>query len=313
MTRVTLQTHTINKQNVLPRVRVLRLRCDSAEQNVPDEKWAQNEADRKTCREFRRLKALSSKSPYLEASLRPTEAAGFAAAGVLVFRRVGGDDVELLMARERRPAKGDRLNFLGGKRRIKAVSALEVAVGKLDSETGRMLAPATLRSMRTDGCVAVHWSPPAKYALFLYEFTNKVDQDVDVRCAGVDGAERLEWVSREDLESTDFVEQEMHAYAAEQLNDLKECQAKRENLFDCARGAHSSVSDVGHAAATDDLAAMLMAMNVAPNKSRDTAVPAVCVECRNSFEISGKECAYFRSMNYDMPRRCKPCRARRRS
>lgn len=51
---------------------------------------------RKRCSEFRRMKSALSAEPYLEVELQPTESVGFSAAGVLLFRRNGGGDVDLV-------------------------------------------------------------------------------------------------------------------------------------------------------------------------------------------------------------------------
>jgi hypothetical protein len=45
----------------------------------------------------------------------------------------------------------------------------------------------------------VHWGGHSKYALFLWELTDPLDLFVNVRCDGMRGAKRLEWVPREDL------------------------------------------------------------------------------------------------------------------
>ena len=51
---------------------------------------------RRFCSQFNGLKATLSLNPYLEVQLRSTEAAGFSAAGVLLFRRTGDGDVDLV-------------------------------------------------------------------------------------------------------------------------------------------------------------------------------------------------------------------------
>ena len=161
---------------------------------------------RRNCGEFRRLKALTNKSSYLDLALKSTDRDGFAAAGVLLFKR-GRGGIELLLPRECREATedssgGDKLNFLGGKRLSKHISsAPEVALSHLKKETGGCLSNVTLRSMRLGGFPLVLWSAESKYALFIFEITTELDFDVDVKAAGVAGARRLEWWSRDQFSS----------------------------------------------------------------------------------------------------------------
>jgi hypothetical protein len=232
-----------------------------AEESCPGCGWcvgaddAAGFAARKRCREFKRLKARLAARSYLEVQLAPSEAAGFAAAGVLLFRRGRGGGVEVLLAREYRAYKGDRLNFLGGKRRVKAATATQVAVAKLHAESGGQLAGTTLRALRSRGFPMVHWGARSKYVLFLYELTDEGDIELDVRCAGVAGAKRLEWVPRAQLRRAAFVRAELHAFAAEMLQDVQDCRVldQLEALFDCAgraaAAAAAGVEDADAAAA----------------------------------------------------------------
>lgn len=113
------------------------------------------------------------------------------------------------MAREMRRDSEDKLNFLGGKRAIKSSTAAAVAIAKLKSETGGMLQPRTLQNMNgrrvgfgvsgKESFPFVHWGAASKYALFMWELTDPLDICVDIRSTGVEGAKRLEWVSRSDL------------------------------------------------------------------------------------------------------------------
>jgi len=49
------------------------------------------------------------------------------------------------------------------------------------------------------------------------------DVDIDVGCKGVRGAQRLEWISREDLRNTSFVQHGLHTYAEEMLSQIIRC------------------------------------------------------------------------------------------
>jgi hypothetical protein len=216
-------------------------------------------AARSRCAEFARLKAALARAPYLEVALAPTEEAGFAAAGVLLFRRTSAaGGVDVLLACEFRANGGDRLNFLGGKRRVKATTAAQVAVAKLRVEAGGQLQGATLRAMAAQdaGFPMVHWGARSKYALFLFELSSEMDKEVDVACAGVAGAKRLEWVPRTQLRRAAFVRAELHTFAAEMLRDVQDCRVldQLEALFDCASRAAASAaagSGGGDGGATD--------------------------------------------------------------
>jgi len=234
---------------------------------------------RARCGEFKRLKARLSTRPYLELQLAPTEEEGFAAAGVLLFRR-GPGGVDVLLAREYRGEKGDRLNFLGGKRRVKTATATQVAVAKLNAESGGQLLPATLRNVRDNGFHMVHWGARSKYVVFLHELSSEADMNLDVRCAGVAGAKRLEWVPRAQLRNAVFVRSELHTFAAEMLRDIQDCRVldQLEALFDCA--GRAAGADSGACAAVDEASAthaatfdVLEALRVCAVAARPDAVP----------------------------------------
>ena len=101
----------------------------------------------------------------------------------------------------------DRLNFLGGKRLRRTEEPLQVALKKVDQETGGKLSHQVKENMKKPPLV--HFSSSSKYVLYLVEVES--DCDVDIRCAGLrrDGVKRLEWVSRTDLYSTAFVSNEV--------------------------------------------------------------------------------------------------------
>jgi hypothetical protein len=219
---------------------------------------------RMECPVFRKLKRETSATPYIAAmELRPNDLAGYAAAGVLPWRRCspsGGNDgsgnaaeLEFLLAREYRPKSrdtgGDKLNFLGGKRIKKGTEALTCAVDKVHKETAGQLSPATMAHMR-DGCPLVCWSSDSKYALFLFELVGESDRGVHVRCAGLPEAKRLEWVTRNELLDATWARREMHPYAMEMLRQLTSCSIMRrlEDLFDLT--AASPNTPVGSASAS---------------------------------------------------------------
>ena len=172
---------------------------------------------RKQCPLFRQIKRRSSPDAYIDTELRHHDATGYAAAGVLPWRRTSDGEIELLLAREYRPPSrergGDKLNFLGGKRNKLETEALMCAVDKVHQETAGQLPPATVAEMRK-GCPLVCWSSESKYVLFVHELIGEDDYEVDVRCAGLPGAKRLEWVTRAEVLSIAWVKQEMHPYAS---------------------------------------------------------------------------------------------------
>jgi hypothetical protein len=191
---------------------------------------------------FKLLKDHASRKSYLEVKLNQRDVDGFAAAGMLLFRRSAADFVEVLFAREDRPSTGDRLggdllNFLGGKRNLKTQSPRAVAVDKVDWETGGVLRRETISHMlKEDACPFALWSPSPKYVLFPYELTHKEDLDVVVRSASVTHAERLEWVPRSSLLSPAFCHADIHTLSSLMIEDLIECnvlgKTNLEVLFD---------------------------------------------------------------------------------
>eukprot|EP00798_Chlamydomonas_sp_ICE-L_P024859 gene24859-10519_t len=173
---------------------------------------------RKECQEFWNLKqnAFCSKSSYLKEDLGHAEQQGFAAAGVLMFRRIGDkrnalrNDVELLLVREFRlpedahPKDVCKLDWVSGRRNNKAAVAAEVAIRKCNAQTRGKLSLAVQSKMcQPGGFPLVYWSPESKSALFLLELTSEADREVDKKVAedttlkmsrkgGDPGAKRLE-------------------------------------------------------------------------------------------------------------------------
>jgi hypothetical protein len=145
----------------------------------------------------------------------------------------------MLLAREFRaggPGRtGDKLNFLGGKRRKKETRPLDCAVDKVYDETAGQLSAATMAHMR-EGCPLVCWNNESKYVFFLFELVGEDDCEVDIRCAGVPGAKRLEWVTQEQLLDSTWTQSQMHPFAKDMLLQLTSCRimSHLEDLFDVA-------------------------------------------------------------------------------
>jgi 8-oxo-dGTP pyrophosphatase MutT (NUDIX family) len=215
-----------------------------------------DEHSRQHCPRFKSLKSQASRSPYIDTQLKVSDAAGYAAAGILPFRRIriaAGQGqhntgvLEFLMVREYRDTTtdcgGDMLNFLGGKRLREKTKAIDCAIAKVKEETGGQLSRGTMAHMK-DGCPLVCWSSASKYVLFLYELVGEDDRDVDSRCADVQGAKRLEWVSREESLNRSWIREQVHPFASEMLDQLTSCRIMRqlEDLFDVASEPPSTVS-----------------------------------------------------------------------
>ena len=160
------------------------------------------EHTRKQCPLFKQLKRKTSYNSYIDVEIREPDANGYAASGILPWRRSSTSHVEMLLAREFRvggPGRtGDKLNFLGGKRRKKEPRPLDCAVDKVYDETAGQLSATTMAHMR-EGHPLVCWNSESKYVFFLFELVGEDDCEVDIRCAGIPGAKRLEWVTREQL------------------------------------------------------------------------------------------------------------------
>ena len=195
---------------------------------------------RNQCPTFKALKRNTSPEPYIAASLKSCDGIGYAAAGVLPWKRnLTGGGIELLLAREyrapNRDCGGDCLNFLGGKRLKKSITALDCAVDKVQKETGGQLSPATIVHMR-EACPLVCWSSDSKYVLFVFELVGNNDHDVDIRCAGLSavGVKRLEWATRKEITNPSWVRMQTHSFASEILQQLLHCNIMNhlEALFD---------------------------------------------------------------------------------
>jgi hypothetical protein len=194
---------------------------------------------RKECPLFRQLKQNTSSRPYTDVQLTTQESEGYAAAGVLPWRRTSDGQLEMLLAREyrrvRRDTAGDKLNFWGGKCLKREVDALLCAVDKLTQEMGGQLSPVTTTHMH-EGCPLVCWSSDSKYVLSLFEFVGEIDCEVDVRCAGMPNMKRLEWATRQELLDFTWTRQQMHPFAIEMLQQLAFCGIMKhlEDFFDVA-------------------------------------------------------------------------------
>ena len=195
---------------------------------------------RHQCSEFKQLKRNSSPRPYVQAKLNDQDELGFAAAGFLLWKKGKENDVQVLMAREYRDG-GDLLNFLGGKRLRKTESAIEVALKKVNMESGRKLSRDALEGMKH--APLVHWSGReySKYALFLYEVTSWRDCEIDVLAAGLrdEGVKRLEWVSCKNLKTPSFINYQLHDFAIDMVKTLSDitCDVlgNIEELFETAK------------------------------------------------------------------------------
>jgi 8-oxo-dGTP pyrophosphatase MutT (NUDIX family) len=225
---------------------------------------------RRQCPLFRQVKKLCSRAAYIDIRLRRNDADGYAAAGVLPWRRASNGGIELLLAREyRKPSHdrgGDKLNFLGGKREKQETKALVCAVDKVYQETGGKLSPTTVADMR-NGCPLVCWSSDSKYVLFVHELVGKNDCEIDVQCVGVAGTKHLEWVTREEALSTSWTSQEMHLYALEILDQLTSCSIMKhlEKLFDVAkRPSNSPVTPATKGSNIDEVQELLSRLSMRP-------------------------------------------------
>ena len=177
---------------------------------------------RSRCPVFRSLKSRCSKIPYIARQLEERDAKGYAAAGILLWRRFGNNDAEFLMAREYRHGN-DLLNFLGGKRLREDMKAIECATNKVDSETGHQLSKDSLDEIKSPGgCPLVVWSCESKYVLFIFEVTNEGDKDIDIRALGIRGkhVKRLEWITRSELRDEKFISAEIHEYTFDLIREL---------------------------------------------------------------------------------------------
>ena len=250
--------------------------------------------------EFARLASRASKAPYLDVKLRAVDEASFAAAGIVVFRRRATPvargsaptaSVDLLMAREHRGARsgaGDKLAFLpcGERRRLSSLP-VAVALDQLAAATGGQLEPSTVAAMRRRGGMPlVHCSARSQRALFVFEVTTDGDKSVDINAAGLEGAKRLEWVSRDQLRSDSFMKREVHACAAVTLRNVFDAFGvldKLEALFDCrnrfskfppsAPVLRSHVPAMSSPAAFDVVAALRISVLAARPYSPPTARP----------------------------------------
>lgn len=199
---------------------------------------------RQKCPLFKDLKRKTTPYPYIAVELRPRDTAGYAAAGVLLWRRTANGELKMLLAREDRvrgQVGGDKLNFLGGKRLKESTDPLTCAVDKVYEETAGQLSPATMERIR-GGCPIVCWSSESKYVFFLFELVREEDCDVDIRCSDQVGALRLEWATRKELLDRGWAHREMHPYATDMLRQLTGCRIMDhlEELFDFVTTPSSS-------------------------------------------------------------------------
>ena len=71
-------------------------------------------------------------------------------------------------------------------------TALDVAVRRARKETGMLLHDGS--RLKERALPLVYWDGDNKYVYFFIEIMAELDLDIDWRCAGIEGAHRLEWV-----------------------------------------------------------------------------------------------------------------------
>lgn len=172
---------------------------------------------------------------------------GFAAAGILPFRRSTEGEIELLLAREWREAStdsegGDKLNFLGGKRWKKDITPLTCAIDRFLIETGGRLSSDTIEELQ-QGCPLACWSKHSKYVLFFFELSHDVELGVNStgqsRWSALDQDEdvkRVEWVKRSCIINEAWSLENMHNFALKTVHELLECNVMQhlESISDVA-------------------------------------------------------------------------------
>jgi len=174
---------------------------------------------RKSCPMFKWVKTKVSAYTYVDVKLQAHDEVGFAAAGFLLWKRVD-NEVFICMARECKKngtkRKTEKLDFPGGKRIRYQETALNVALRKVNEETGGHLKKfGTLEKMKYPPMV--YWSQ-SLYALFLFELDDPRDFDLDIRCANDDI--KLEWVPRDKISSSDFLTANVHTFVIDYIEDL---------------------------------------------------------------------------------------------
>ena len=268
-----------------PRVDGLCLFCDPAIKAVDDPPSQPYSHDRKQCPVFRSLKASLNGRSYCSTRLQESEARGFAAAGVIFVTRRRSKEPEFLLSRELkkddRTGLDDRLCFLGGKRLTRLETALEVAVRRARKETGMLLHNGSKLNERA--LPLVYWEGQSKYVYFFIELTAELDLDIDWRCAGIEGAHRLEWVGMSQLLDVTWVREEVHFYAAQSVLNLQNegVLQRLMDIFDTAvaatttRGVKTDVPDITDSGAPpatkfdfDVVSAILTAARLRDEQSR---------------------------------------------
>ncbi|KAL3928446.1 MAG: hypothetical protein SGPRY_002383 [Prymnesium sp.] len=195
--------------------------CEEAVTSPSDPPSQKYTHTRQSCPLFRSVKASLNVRSYCSTDLKPSEANGFAAAGVIFVSRTRGNEIEFLMAREQKD-QHDKLNFLGGKRKRYSQQALDVAVFRANRETGGLLNESAKLGERV--IPLVYWEGDSKYAYFFIELTALPDLDIDVRCSGSNNptVRRLEWKGLSQLRDRMWVRSEVHYYASRTVLGLDE-------------------------------------------------------------------------------------------
>ena len=105
---------------------------------------------------------------YLETALRPRDAVGFAAAGVLPYIvRPGEPGPRVLLARQgesKRRGGSSSLVLLGGKREAGDASAAATAAREAEEETGGLISALRMQPL----FMPVLWFPSGRFAAFLW-------------------------------------------------------------------------------------------------------------------------------------------------
>ena len=164
------------------------------------------------CVEFTAAKRAVTKAAYAAAELRPNDAAGFAAAGVLPWR-FGAGGVEVLMASEFRHGV-TLLNFLGGKRDAMYETPRTTASREVAEETLGLL-HVDLAAVRF-----MVWDAPAKYAIFVprHPIDSALAETFIARWAAAEtrpndaGLRGFAWVPATALLRREIVATALHAY-----------------------------------------------------------------------------------------------------
>ena len=163
--------------------------------------------DRRHCPTFKQLKNATSSNSYIDVTLKERDEQGYAASGIVMWRRKNDDDIEFLLVRESRN-EGYLLNCPGGKRLNKDIPSLACAINQVDNEMGRIFSPTRLAQLYQK-CPFVLWNVKSKYVVYFHEWIDDVDElRTDSSCYG----KKPEWVSRDQIMDPHWRENEVHIF-----------------------------------------------------------------------------------------------------